>query len=195
MIDEREMKDRVPATGSDTRQPLQSVPIFIPLFLQISFPDRTQDEREVQAIVICSITIFATLLISAVAISLGKLSTKNWQEHILLILAFLTFVNFKSTCNYNMYLFSSCINIFFGHLFQENSCRILNIFSWWLASALQRRKQAAAEEETIQDENYDYGQYFDPNPRMEVTDTNVAYSSDYEAAGASRTMDNNPYYK
>ena len=117
-IDESEMKHRVPVTGSDSLcNPFHFLNIF---FFNFFFPDRTQDERGVQAIVICSITISATLLISAVAISLGKPSTKNWQEPILLILAFLTFVNFKSTCNCNIYLFSSCKNIFLGAFFEKN---------------------------------------------------------------------------
>ena len=47
-----------------------------------------------------------------------------------------------------------------------------------------------------EDENPTYGDYYDPNPRMEVEDTNAYYSSDYEAGtGMSRTTDNNPYYE
>ena len=46
------------------------------------------------------------------------------------------------------------------------------------------------------DENETYGDYSDPDYRMEVEDTNVYYSSDYEAGtGTSRATDNNPYYE
>ena len=44
------------------------------------------------------------------------------------------------------------------------------------------------------DENATYGNYSDPDPRMEVEDNNAYYSSDYEA-GTSKTTDNNPYYE
>ena len=47
---------------------------------------------------------------------------------------------------------------------------------------------------TKTDENATYGDYFDPDQRMEVEDTNDYYSSDYEA-GTSRTTDNNPHYE
>ena len=53
-----------------------------------------------------------------------------------------------------------------------------------------------AAETTDDDENPVYGYNFDPDPRMEVEDTNDYYSSDYEAGtGTSRTTDNNPYYE
>ena len=49
---------------------------------------------------------------------------------------------------------------------------------------------------TDDDENPTYGDYFDPDPRMEVEDSNDYYSSDYEAGtGKSRATDNNPYYE
>ena len=49
---------------------------------------------------------------------------------------------------------------------------------------------------TKTDENETYGDYYDPDQRMEVEDTNAYYSSHYEAGtGTSRTMDNNPYYE
>ena len=49
---------------------------------------------------------------------------------------------------------------------------------------------------TKTDENATYGDYFDPDQRMEVEDTNDYYSSDYEAGtGLSRATDNNPYYE
>ena len=46
------------------------------------------------------------------------------------------------------------------------------------------------------DENATYGDYSDPDYRMEVEDNNDYYSSDYEAwTGTSRTTDNNSYYE
>ena len=46
------------------------------------------------------------------------------------------------------------------------------------------------------DENATYGDYSDPDYRMEVEDTNDYYSSDYEAGtGTSRTTDNNSCYE
>ena len=46
---------------------------------------------------------------------------------------------------------------------------------------------------TKEDENPTYGDYFDPDPRVEVEDSNSYYSSDYET-GTGRTTDNNPHY-
>ena len=46
---------------------------------------------------------------------------------------------------------------------------------------------------THDDLNPTYGDYVDPDPTVEVEDTNDYYSSDYEA-GTSRMTDNNPYY-
>ena len=44
--------------------------------------------------------------------------------------------------------------------------------------------------------NPSYGDYPDPDQRMEVEDSNAYYSSDYEAGtGRSRATDNNPYYE
>ena len=44
--------------------------------------------------------------------------------------------------------------------------------------------------------NPSYGDYSDPDQRMEVEDSNAYYSSDYEAGtGRSRATDNNPYYE
>ena len=58
------------------------------------------------------------------------------------------------------------------------------------------RRRAAVVARADVDENPVYGVYFDPNPRMEMVDRNVNYSSDYEAGtGTSRTTDNNPYYE
>ena len=57
----------------------------------------------------------------------------------------------------------------------------------------QRRREADVIDE---DENPTYGNYFHPNPRVEVVDSNTYYSSDYEAGtGTSRTTDNNPLYE
>ena len=56
-----------------------------------------------------------------------------------------------------------------------------------------KARSRAAAEVTCDDENPTYGDYFDPDPRAEVEDTNAYYSSDYET-GTSRTTDNNPYY-
>ena len=59
-----------------------------------------------------------------------------------------------------------------------------------------RRAKRRAADVRYEDENPTYGDYFDPNPRVEVEDTNAYYSSDYEAGtGTSRTTDNNPYYE
>ena len=61
----------------------------------------------------------------------------------------------------------------------------------------QRRKaMRSTGDVTHEDENPTYGDYFDPDPRAEVEDTNDYYSSDYEAGtGLSRATDNNPYYE
>ena len=59
-----------------------------------------------------------------------------------------------------------------------------------------RRAKRRAADVRFEDDNPTYGDYFDPNPRVEVEDTNAYYSSDYEAGtGTSRTTDNNPYYE
>ena len=61
----------------------------------------------------------------------------------------------------------------------------------------QRKRTTKREADvTDDDENPTYGDYFDPNPRMEVDDTNDYYSSDYDAGtGTSKTTDNNPDYE
>ena len=61
----------------------------------------------------------------------------------------------------------------------------------------QRRARRVGAANVIKtDENATYGDYSDPDPRMEVEDTNDYYSSDYEAGtGTSKTTDNNPYYE
>ena len=58
----------------------------------------------------------------------------------------------------------------------------------------QLRTKRRAADVRDEDENPTYGDYYDPNPRAEVEDTNAYYSSDYEA-GTSRTTDNNPCYE
>ena len=50
-----------------------------------------------------------------------------------------------------------------------------------------------AESVTDIDENPTYGDYYDPDPVMEVEDSNDYYSSTYEA-DTSRTTDNNSQY-
>ena len=58
-----------------------------------------------------------------------------------------------------------------------------------------RRAKRRAANVTKTDDNATYGDYSDPDARMEVEDTNDYYSSDYEAGtGTSCTTDNNPYY-
>ena len=59
----------------------------------------------------------------------------------------------------------------------------------------QRRASRREADATKTDDNAIYGNYSDPDARMEVVDTNDYYSSDYEAGtGTSCTTDNNPYY-
>ena len=62
----------------------------------------------------------------------------------------------------------------------------------WIFKQQKARRRAA--NVTKSDENATYGDYIDPDQRMEVEDSNAYYSSDYEA-GTSRTTDNNPYYE
>ena len=58
----------------------------------------------------------------------------------------------------------------------------------------QRKRTTKREADvTDDDENPTYGDYFDPDPRVEVEDSNSYYSSDYET-GTGRTTDNNPHY-
>ena len=60
----------------------------------------------------------------------------------------------------------------------------------------QRRAGRRAADVRDEDENPTYGDYFDPDPIVEVEDSNAYYSSDYEAGtGASRITDNNPDYE
>ena len=74
-------------------------------------------------------------------------------------------------------------------------CLLLLLITLLCIFKLRRAKRRAANV-TKTDDNATYGDYFDPDPRMEVEDTNDNYSSDYEAGtGTSRTTDNNPYYE
>ena len=60
----------------------------------------------------------------------------------------------------------------------------------------QQRTKTRAADVRAEDLNPAYGDYYDPDPRMEVEDSNAYYSSDYEAGtGTSRTTDNNPLYE
>ena len=59
----------------------------------------------------------------------------------------------------------------------------------------QRKTRNRAANVIKTDENATYGDYSDPDPRMEVEDTNDYYSSDYEAGTGTRTTDINPYYE
>ena len=57
------------------------------------------------------------------------------------------------------------------------------------------KRRAAAADVRDEDENPTYGDYFDPDPIVEVEDSNAYYSSDYEAgSGTSKITDNNPDY-
>ena len=59
-----------------------------------------------------------------------------------------------------------------------------------------RRTIGRATHARQEDVNPTYGDYFDPDLRMEVEDTDDYYSSDYEAGtGTSRTTDKNPDYE
>ena len=60
------------------------------------------------------------------------------------------------------------------------------IFKQWRA----RRRAVDRRDE---DENPAYGNYYDPEPRVEGENRNANNSSDYEA-GKCRTTDSNPYY-
>jgi len=58
-----------------------------------------------------------------------------------------------------------------------------------------RRARRRAADVIDEDENPTYGDYFDPDPIVEVEDSNAYYSSEYEAgSGTSKITDNNPDY-
>ena len=60
----------------------------------------------------------------------------------------------------------------------------------------QRRARRRVADVRGEDENPTYGDYFDPDPMVEVEDSNAYYSSEYEAGtGTSRITDNNPNYE
>ena len=58
-----------------------------------------------------------------------------------------------------------------------------------LVFAKNRRRDASGV-----DLNPTYGDYVDPDPRVEVVDNNENYSAEY-VIGTSRMTDNNPYYE
>ena len=59
----------------------------------------------------------------------------------------------------------------------------------------QQTKEATVAKTPTKEMNPVYGDYYvDPEPTVEVKDTNAYYSSEYES-GTSRTTDNNTYYE
>ena len=60
----------------------------------------------------------------------------------------------------------------------------------------QRQTQRVHRDVQHTDLNPEYGNYEDPDPIVEVVDTNDYYFSDYEVgSGRSAIRDNNPYYE
>jgi len=57
-----------------------------------------------------------------------------------------------------------------------------------------RRARQSTERASGVDLNPTYGDYVDPDPRVEVVDNNENYSPEY-VIGTSRLTDNNPYYE
>ena len=76
-------------------------------------------------------------------------------------------------------------------------CLLLLLFVTLLCIFKQRRRTIGrGTHERQEDVNPTYGDYIDPDPRMEVEDTNNYYSSDYRAGtGTSKVTDNNPDYE
>ena len=58
-----------------------------------------------------------------------------------------------------------------------------------------RKARKLAEEVTDIDENHTYGDYYDPDPVVEVEDINDYYSSTVYEADTSRATDNNSLYE
>ena len=58
----------------------------------------------------------------------------------------------------------------------------------------QRNGRQGTERTSGVDLNPTYGDYVDPDPRVEVVDNNENYSPEY-VIGTSRITDNNPYYE
>ena len=58
----------------------------------------------------------------------------------------------------------------------------------------QRKARQSTERASGVDLNPTYGDYVDPDPRVEVVDNNENYSAEY-VIGTSRITDNNPYYE
>ena len=57
-----------------------------------------------------------------------------------------------------------------------------------------RKARQSTERASGVDLNPTYGDYVDPDSRVEVVDNNENYSAEY-AIGTSRITDNNPYYE
>ena len=72
------------------------------------------------------------------------------------------------------------------------------LLALFLASLLflikQRKARHSTERSSGVDRNPIYGDYVDPDPRVEVVDNNENYSPEY-VIGTSRITDNNPYYE
>ena len=69
----------------------------------------------------------------------------------------------------------------------------LFIVSPWFLIKLRKARQGT-EHASGADLNPTYGDYIDPDPRVEVVDNNENYSPEY-VIGSSRITDNNPYYE
>ena len=64
----------------------------------------------------------------------------------------------------------------------------------WVFIKQRNSNRQNANDRPSTDLNPTYGDYFDPDPRVEFVDNNENYSSEY-VTGTSRMTDNNPYYK
>ena len=71
---------------------------------------------------------------------------------------------------------------------------LILLFAFCISKCRQRRPVHRNVPHT--DLNPEYGNYEDPDPIVEVVDTNDYYFSDYEVgSGRSAIRDNNPYYE
>ena len=72
----------------------------------------------------------------------------------------------------------------------------LSLVSLLMCVFIKQRKSCGqnANDRPSTDLNPTYGDYIDPDPRVEVVDNNENYSAEY-AIGTSRITDNNPYYE
>ena len=88
------------------------------------------------------------------------------------------------------------IHVYHGHILITVSVLgliLLLLILLYVFKHKQTKKGVVAE--TRREMNPVYGDYYhDPDPTMEVKDTNAYYSSEYES-GTSRTTDNNTYYE